>query len=74
MFSNLFTGAGIAGIAYGFVLTGAGTLGQLTPCPYAAESQCYQMRRSAAGLAVNGFLVLSAGAGAFSIGRFAASD
>ena len=74
MFSNLLTGSGVLGIAYGFLLTGAGIIGQFTPCPYATETQCNQMRRSAAGLAVNGFLVLSVGAGAFSVGRFAASD
>jgi hypothetical protein len=74
MFSNLFTGVGLLGVAYGFVLSGAGMLGQFTPCPYATETQCNQMRRSAAGLAVNGFLVLSVGAGAFSVGRFVASD
>ena len=74
MLSNLFTGSGVIGIAYGSVLAGASLIGLLTSCPYTTEAQCHQMRRSAAGLAVNGFLVLSAGAGAFSVGRFAASD
>jgi hypothetical protein len=74
MFSNLFTSAGVLGIAYGSVLAGASLIGLFTPCPYATEAQCGQMRSSAASLSVSGFLVLSAGAGAFSVGRFAASD
>ena len=70
MLSNLFTGAGIAGAAYGSILAGASLLGLFTPCPYATASQCNSMRGSAANLYSTSLIVLGAAGGAYAVGRF----
>lgn len=70
MISNLFTGAGIIGAAYGSVLAGASLLGLFTPCPYATAKQCDSMRGSAADLYITSLIVLGAAGGAYAVGRF----
>jgi hypothetical protein len=74
MFSNLLTGSGVLGIAYGSVLAGASLIGLFTPCPYSTEAQCGQMRGSAANLYGVSVAVLGTAGGAFVIGRSTASD
>jgi len=70
MLSNLFTGSAIVGAAYGSILAGASLLGLFTPCPYATQAQCQQMRGSAANLYGMSLAVLGAAGAAYAVGRF----